>query len=549
MRSDLIPAAAVVVLLAAAAAPAPAADAPPLFEGLGSHSRKVTTTSADAQRYFDQGLAFLFAFNHDEAIKSFKHAATIDPDCAMAHWGVSIASGPHYNKTDLPDDRAKQAWASLQLARAKSKSAPPADQALIAALAARYADPAPAERKPLDQAFAKAMRAAWERFPHDGDIGALYAESMMDLRPWEMWTTDGKPQPGTEEVVATIESVLTKHPDHPLALHLYIHAVEASPNPGKAERAADRLRQLQPALGHMVHMPSHTYIRRGRWQEAVEANERAIKVDNDYAKAVPGQQFYRMYMAHNHHMLSFAAMMQGQSAMSLAAVRTMIGGVPPEAAADPKTAAILDGFVTAPMEVMKRFGRWDDILAQPEMPEVFPIARAMRHELRGVAYAAKGQVAEARQEQKQFREAVKKVPPDATFGHNSAADLFAVAEDVLEGEILAREGKLAEAVTALQSAAAKEEKLKYSEPPAWVVPVKHALGAWLLKANRPAEAEAVYRADLAQWPENGWSLFGLAASLEAQGKKDEAAAVRRKFDAVWKHADVTPPASCFCAAN
>jgi tetratricopeptide (TPR) repeat protein len=552
MRSYLTSAAATVGLLMAATAPAataPETDAPPLFEGLGSHSRKVTTTRPAAQKYFDQGLAFLFAFNHDEAIRSFKHAAALDPECAMAHWGVAIASGPHYNKTDLPADRAAQAWASLQLARAKSKAAPLADQALIEALSARYADPAPAERKPLDEAFAKAMRGAWERFPQDGDIGALYAESMMDRRPWELWTVDGKPQPGTEDIVATLETVLKAHPDHPLALHLYIHAVEASPNPGKAERAADRLRQLQPALGHMIHMPSHTYIRRGRWQEAVEANERAIKADDDYAKTVPGQQFYRMYMAHNHHMLSFAAMMQGQSAKSLAAVRTMLAGVPPQFAADPKSAAIVDGFVTAPMEVMKRFGRWDELLAEPQPPEVFPIARAMRHELRGVAYAAKGRLTEAREEQKQFREAVKKVPQEATFGHNTAADLFAVAEEALEGEILAREGKLAEAVAALQSAAAKEEKLKYSEPPAWVVPVKHALGAWLLKAGRAAEAEAVYRADLAQWPDNGFSLFGLAASLEAQGKMAEAAATRRAFDATWKHADVTLPASCFCASK
>jgi len=549
MRSRLITALAVGVLFATAATPAPAAEAPPLFEGLGNHGRRVTTNSPDAQKYFDQGLAFLFAFNHDEAIRSFKHAAALDPDCAMAHWGVGVANGPNYNKPDLPADRANEAWTSLQLARDKAKSAPPADQALIEALAARYADPAPADRKSLDEAFAKAMRAAWERFPQDGDIGALYAESMMDLRPWALWTRDGKPQPGTEEVVATLETVLKAHPDHPLALHLYIHAVEASPDPGKAERAADRLRHLMPALGHMVHMPSHTYIRRGRWQEAVEANERAIKADNDYAKTVPGQQFYRMYMAHNHHMLAFAAMMQGQSAKSLTAVRAMLAGVPQDWVTEPKNAAIADGYVAAPMEVMKRFGRWDDLLAEPEPPAVFPIARAMRHELRGVAYAAKGKIAEAREEQKYFHEAVKKVPEGATFGNNTAADLFAVATDVLEGEILAHEGKLADAVTALLSAAAKEEKLRYSEPPDWVVPVKHALGAWLLKANRPAEAETVYRADLAQWPDNGWSLFGLAASLEAQGKAAEAAAARRAFAAVWQRADVTPPASCFCAAK
>jgi tetratricopeptide (TPR) repeat protein len=547
MRFNLTLTAMVAVLVSAAAA---AAEAPPLFEGLGDHGRKVVTTSPGAQKYFDQGLAFLFAFNHDEAIRSFRHAAELDPDCAMAHWGVAIASGPHYNKPDLPADRAKQAWDSLNKARAKVKTAPPADQALIEAQAARYADPTTeSARKQLDEAYARAMRAVWERFPDDGDIGALYAESMMDLRPWALWATDGKPQPGTEVVVATLETVLKKHPDHPLALHLYIHAVEASPNPKYAERAADRLRRLQPALGHMVHMPSHVDIRRGRWQEAIEANERAIKADGDYAKAVPGQQFYRMYMAHNHHMLAFAAMMQGQSAKSLSAVRTMLAGVPPQWATDPKNAAIVDGYVAAPLEVMKRFGRWDDLLAEPGPPEVFPIARAMRHELRGVAFAAKGQVAEARLEQKCFQEAVKKVPEKATFGNNTATDLFAVAADMLEGEILAREGKLDDAVTALRSAAAKEEKLRYSEPPDWVVPVKHALGAWLLKAGRPAEAEAVYRADLAQWPDNGWSMFGLAASLDAQGKSAEADAARRAFDTAWKRADVSPPASCFCTGK
>jgi tetratricopeptide (TPR) repeat protein len=554
MRSFLTTAATVaflfvaIVVLLFAATVALAADSPQLFEGLGKHGRKVATVSPDAQKYFDQGLAFLFAFNHDEAIRSFKRAGELDPDCAMTHWGVAIASGPHYNKPDLPPDRARQAWDSLQKARAKATTCSPADRALIEAQAARYVDPATAsDRKQLDEAYARAMRTVWEKFPDDGDVGALYAESMMDLRPWALWTADGKPQPGTEQVVATLETVLKKHPDHPLALHLYIHAVEASPNPVLAEPAADRLRRLEPALGHMVHMPSHIDIRRGRWQEALEANERAIKADGDYAKTVPGQEFYRMYMAHNHHMLAFAAMMQGQSAKALAAVREMIAGVPPTWVADPKHAAIVDGYVTAPLEVMKRFGRWDDLLAEPEPPEVFPIARAMRHELRGIAYAAKGEVALAREEQKLFRDAAAKVPEGATFGNNTAVDLFAVAADVLEGEILAREGKLDLAVAALQTAAAKEEKLRYSEPPDWVVPVKHALGAWLLRAGRPAEAEAVYRADLAQWPDNGWSLFGLATSLAAQGKSAEADAAKRAFGAAWKRADVKPPASCFCA--
>jgi tetratricopeptide (TPR) repeat protein len=368
----------------------------------------------------------------------------------------------------------------------------------------------------------------------------------MNLRPWDLWTADGKPQPETPEIVATLEAVLKRNPDHPLALHLYVHAVEASPDPGKADAAADRLRRLQPGLGHMVHMPSHVDVRRGRWQAAIEANERAIRADAAYAKTVPGQEFYRLYMAHNYHMLAFAAMMQGESKRALAAVRDMAAGVPKAWAAKKENAAIVDGFLAAPLEVMKRFGRWDDILAVPEPPELFPIARAMRHQIRGVAHAAKGQVAEAREEQKLFREAAKKTPAEATFGNNKAADLFAVGEDMLEGEILAREGNLAEAVKALRAAVAKGDKLRYSEPPDWVVPVRHALGAWLLRAGDPAGAEAVYRQDLKQWPDNGWSLFGLAASLEAQGKKAEAARVREQFDAAWKRADVKLSASCFC---
>jgi tetratricopeptide (TPR) repeat protein len=457
-----------------------------------------------------------------------------------------MANGMHINKTAVEPERVKAATAALIRAERHVLKAKGADLALIAAIAVRYADPAGADRRKLDEAYAKAMKAAWEKHPTDADVGALYAESLMNLRPWDLWTPDGKPQPETPEIVATLEAVMKVNPSHPLAVHLYIHAVEASPEPGKADAAADRLRHLQPALGHMVHMPSHIDIRRGRWQAAVEANDRAIAADAAYARTVPGQGFYRLYMAHNYHMLSFAAMMHGESKRALAAVRDMAAGVPKEWVVVPENAAIVDGYLTAPMEVMKRFGRWDDILAEPDFPELFPIARAMRHQLRGVAYAAKGQVGVARTEQKLFREAAKRVPEKATFGNNVAADLFAVGEDMLTGEILAREGRLPEAIAALRSAVAKEGKLRYSEPPDWVVPVRHALGAWLLKAGDPAGAEVVYREDLKQWPDNGWSLFGLAASLEAQGKKDEAAAVRSQFDEVWKRADVKLPSSCFC---
>ncbi len=536
------------LIVLAFAASASAADSPPLFEGLGKHSRPVSA-KPDAQKYFDQGLAFLYAFNHDEAIRSFQHAATLDPECPMIHWGVAIANGSHYNRPDVPADRAKAALAALREAERHILKAKGADAALIGALVVRFGDKPGGEQKQLDEAYAKAMKAAWEKHPKDADVGALYAESMMNLRPWDLWATDGKPQPGTEEIVATLEAVHKLNADHPLALHLYIHAVEASPEPGRADEAAAKLRHLQPALGHMVHMPSHTDIRRGRWQEAVEANERATAADAKYAKTVPEQNFYRLYMAHNYHMLAFAAMMQGQSKKALDAVRAMAAGVPPEWVAKPGNAAIVDGYLAAPLEVMKRFGMWDEILKEPEPPELFPIARAMRHELRATAYAAKGQLAEAREEQKRFREAVKKVPKDATFSNNKAADLFAVAEDFLEGEIKLREGKLAESAELLKAAIAKEDKLRYAEPPDWAIPVRHALGAVLLKMDKPAEAEAVYREDLRKWPDNGWSLHGLAASLEAQGKKDEAAAAKAKFEAVWKRADVKPPSSCFCVVK
>jgi tetratricopeptide (TPR) repeat protein len=516
------------------------------YTGLGEHTRSVATSSPEAQKYFDQGLAFMYGYNHDEAIRAFRRAAELDPHCAMAHWGASLSMGKNYNYPHFPPDKAKAAWKSLQLAQATSKNESEANRALIQALAARYADPLPKDTRPLEEAYAKAMKAASEKFRNDADIGALYAESLMNLRPWDLWTVDGKPQPETAEILKALETVLGFAPNHPLANHLYIHACEASPHPEKADAAADRLRAMQPALGHMVHMPSHIDVRRGRWQAAIEANDKAIVADRNYAKTVPEQGFYRMYMAHNHYMLVFAAMNQGESKRALKVVRDMLADVPTDWVARPENAAVADGFVAAPLEVMKRFGMWNEILQEPEPPEIFPIARAMRHQIRAVAYAAKGATAKAREEQELFREAAKKPAKDATFGNNKAADLFAVGDDMLEGEILVREGKMEAGVKALRSAIAKEDKLRYSEPPDWVVPVRHALGAFLLRDGRHAEAEAVYREDLRRWPDNGWSLHGLLANLAAQGKKGEAAKVRARFEEIWKHADVKITSSCFC---
>ncbi|CAN5481824.1 hypothetical protein BH10PLA2_BH10PLA2_17170 [soil metagenome] len=518
----------------------------PLFEGLGKHSHKIATKNPKAQQYFDQGLMFMFAYNHAEAVRAFQEAVKLDPECAMASWGIALASGMNYNDPSFTPEKAKVTTEALAKAGEKAALESDANQGLISALAARYPDPAPKDRAIAEQAYSAAMRALWMQSPTDADIGALHAESLMNLRPWDLWKEDGKPQPGTSEILNTLEAVLKLQPGHPLANHLYIHAIEASPEPGKADAAADALRGKYPALGHLLHMPSHIDIRRGRWEPAVESNSRAIIADREYQKAVPGQGFYRLYMSHNFHMLTFAAMMEGRSELALKTIRDMVAAVPKEWVAVKENAAIADGFLSMPLEVLKRFGRWDDILKEPEPPETFPIARAMRHYNRGVAFAAKGKVTEARESQLQLQAAAKLVPAEATFGNNKATDMLAIADQMLAGEILFREGKLKEAITALESAVAREDKLRYSEPPDWFVPARHALGAILLRDKQLGAAESAYREDLRRWPDNGWSLHGLAQTLELQGKTAEAAKVKEQFNQIWKRADVKIQSSCFC---
>jgi tetratricopeptide (TPR) repeat protein len=482
----------------------------PLFDGLGNHSRKIETHAATAQRYFDQGLMFMFAFNHDEAVRAFRQAAELDPGCAMAYWGIALASGMNYNDPSFTPQKAKVAADALARARQQAAGETDANRALIDALGHRYPDPAPQERADAEKAYSRAMKAAWQKFPTDADIGALYAESLMNLRPWDLWTPDGKPQPETPDILRTLEAVLKLEPAHPLANHLYIHALEAAPEPAKADAAADALRGRQPALGHLLHMPSHIDIRRGRWQPAVEANRLAIRADNTYQQAVPEQGFYRLYMAHNYHMLTFAAMMQGQSGLALKTIRDMTAAVPREWLAVPANAAIADGFAAMPLEVLKRFGRWDDILKEPQPPEGFPIARALWQCDRAIAFAAEGEVQKARQAQTSFRAAAANLPGDATFGNNKAADLLAIADHFLESEILLRARDLKGAITALERAVLREDQLRYSEPPDWFVPARHTLGAVLLHAKQAEAAEQVYREDLRRWPDNGWSLHGLA---------------------------------------
>lgn len=517
----------------------------PFHEGLGSYRLRITTDSSLAQKYFDQGMAFLHGFNHGAAIRSFRAAVEADPGCAMAHWAIALASGPHINFSAVPPDAAALAWSELEIARKHAAGATPFEQRLIEALGARYANPQPEDRTPLDAAYADAMREVWKEFPDNADAGALFAEALMNLRPWDQWTPDGKEQPGTAEVIATLDAVLKIRPDHPLANHLYIHAVEASPNPERADEAAERLRNLQPGMAHNVHMPTHIDVRRGRWQKAVESNLKAIEADRKYREtAGPPAGFLNVYAAHNRHMLAYAAMMTGQSKLAMTHMREMVKELPEEFLREFAIAA--EGFAVMPLEVMVRFGQWDDILAEPEWyPDYMPFCRALHSATRAIALGAKGDTQAARREQKTLQERIQAVPQEATFGNNPAHDILLVATRMVEGEILVHEGRIDEGCAALRAAIEAEDRLKYDEPPGWLIPVRHALGATLVKNGRFAEAEQVYREDLARYPENGWSLYGLTQCLYARSS-DEAADVDARFQRVWAKADTSLLSSCFC---
>ena len=528
-----------------AASTQPARTSTPIaLEGLGSHRRRVTQASPEAQRWFDQGLKLVYAFNHDEAIRAFTQAASLSPGCAMAWWGVAYANGPHINNPQVDPEHAAAAWSALQRAQAAAAWSSATEQALISALARRYANPQPGDRAPLDAAYAEAMREVQGSFPDDADIAALTAEALMDVHPWDYWDASGNPKPWIEGIVRTLEAGLALDSRHPMLNHLYIHAVEASPHPEKATGAADILLDLQPGLGHMVHMPSHIYVRTGRWTDAVESNQRAIAADRAYRSKVPGQGFYSVYMAHNHHMLAYAAMMSGRSAAALQAAKDLVAGIPADFRA--AMAPIVDLYYAMPLEVLMRFGRWDEILAAPEFEADLPGSRALRHAARAIAFAAKGDLAQARSEQQAFASARTKVSKDATYGNNPVGNVLQVAQHLVAGELHYRAGDRDKGLAELRKATAAEDALRYDEPPEWIQPSRHALGAALVDAGRYAEAETVFREDLRRVPGNGWALYGLSQALARQRKSAESKRVETKFQVVWKDADVQISSACFC---
>jgi tetratricopeptide (TPR) repeat protein len=494
-------------------APAPAATAPPpLFDDVGTLQHPITTANPQAQRYFDQGLRFIYAFNHDEATRAFKEAARLDPNCAMAYWGIALTLGPNYNlPVDAERDRA--AYEALQKALSLAPQVSEAERAYIEAVAKRHSSDPKADRKALDQTYANAMREVAKRYPDDLDAATLFAEALMNVRPWDLWTHDGQPQPGTEEIVSTLESVLKRNPDHPGAIHYYIHTVEASPQPERAVPFADRLGKLTPGAGHLVHMPSHIYIRVGRYHDAAESNAKAAAIDAAYIEKYNIQGAYRMmYYPHNIHFFWAAATLEGRSAEALQAARDFSAKLPVEMV---RQMPMVEAFVPTYLFALVRFGKWQEILKQPAPPADLTYSTGMWHYARGLAFAAKKQWKKAATAHATLTEIAKATPPDARVMMNSAAALLNLAASVLAGELAAKQGKTAEAVQSLETAVRQQDELRYEEPPSWYYPVRQSLGAVLLKAGRAAEAEAVYREDLKRNPENGWSLYGLTQSLRA----------------------------------
>jgi len=517
---------------------------------LGVHEWQITGNS-EAQRWFDQGQRWMYAFNHDEAIRAFTRATETDPTCAMAWWGIALCKGPHINNPAMDEAASKVAWDALKHAEAHASRGTRVERALIGALAARYADPAfdplpldPVARAPLDRAYAQAMRDVHREFPGHVEIQVLYAEALMDLRPWDLWSLDGEPRPETIEICALLESALRRAPGHPGANHYYIHAVEASPTPERAEVVATRLRTLVPDSGHLVHMPSHIDVRLGRWNLAADQNAIAERVHDAYLLRSPRQGLYRAYMFHNTHFKAYACMMAGRRSEALAASRAMMKSIPEEFYAS--FAPIVDAYSSIEVECLLRFGEWDALLAHPEPRADLPITRCFWRFARAAALAAQGNTDQARAEQRRFKEYVSRVPAGAMMAINPAEKVLRIADHMLEGEILFREGKTKESVEQLRTAIAIEDTLMYIEPPDWVQPVRHTLAAVLLNAGRADEAASVYAEDLRRWPENGWSLYGLASAQRAAGRETEAKESEKRAAAAWSRADIHPGPSCLC---
>lgn len=516
-----------------------------LFDGLGDFHRQITTNSREAQQYFDQGMRFLWAFNHDESTRSFARAAELDPQCALCYWGVALTVGPNYNLPFMAEPRAKVAAQALALAQKNSAHTAPVEKALIDALVSRYLNAKPldpASAGPVLAAYADAMSNVAKQFPEDLDVQTLYAESMMNRNAWKLWGADGKPAPGTLEIQKTLEYVLARNPRHPGANHYYMHTMEASPHPEKAVAAAEAVRGMMPAAGHLEHMPAHIMQRVGRYEEAAEANRKGAAADETYFTQTRPLDYYAMYTAHNYQFLAYSAAMEGRKAETLDAVRNSRRMI-----SDEMLLAMpgFDWMLAEEYAALVRFGLWDEMLAKPAPnPKLNALTGGYLYG-RGMAFAAQGRIDDAQKTVHELQALAAKLPADAPAGFNTGQDIFALSAVVVQARIATAEGRTNDAIALLRDAVNREDKLAYDEPKDWFFPVRHLLGAQLLAAGQPKPAEAVYREDLKRNPANGWALYGLVAALEAQKKSVEAAKIARDFAVAWKRADIALKASAF----
>lgn len=516
-------------------------DRTPLYDNLGTYHMAVTTRSPVAQRYYDQGLRLTYGFNHDEAIKSYREGIRADSSCAMCWWGIAYALGPNIN---VPMDTAavRPAWEALQQAVRLAPRVSAREQAYIKALRSRYSSDPAANRASLDSAWARSIGEVSSMYPRDNDAATLHAEALMDLRPWNYWNNAGRPRaPSTIETVAILEGIVKRTLDNPGACHFYIHAVEASNFAARAVPCAERLGSLMPGAGHLVHMPTHIYMRLGRWDDAVEHNAHAVQVDQEYLAARHPTGVYPLgYVPHNYHVMWEALNMLGRSKEALSTARTIAGKVPPDVV---RMIPPFEYYSPVVLFTLARFSRWDEVLKEPAPPADLRYTTGIWHYARGLAFAAKDALDSAAAEQASVAAIAAKVPPDLPANLNSQQALLRIADRHLAAAIAARQKHTDEAVRIYRQGIALEDELTYDEPTAWALPLRQQLGALLLAAGRPKEAERAFRQDLVRYPNNGWSLYGLAQALAAQGRTKESQAVDARFRKAWSRADAKPLAS------
>lgn len=522
----------------------------PLFQGLEGIDFKISTQNKEAQTYFNQGMMLSYGFNHAEAARSFYEAIRLDSSSAMAYWGFAYVLGPNYNG-GMEEDNFERAYNAVIKAQKLSKNSTPKEISLINALATRYAENPPADRTPLDIIYAKEMKKVYDQYPSDPDVGALYAESLMNLHPWDLYDKETKnPKEWTPELLAVLEHLMKLNPKHPGAHHFYMHALEASATPEKALASAKLLGTLVPGSGHLVHMPSHIYINTGDYHLGTLSNLKAVEIDSIYTTACHAQGAYPLaYFPHNYHFLTATAALEGNSNVSWTAAKKMQQHTPKDIMREPGWGT-LQHYYTTPYYVAVKFAMWDSIqsIPAPEKDLVYP--QAIWHYAKGMAYLGKGDLENAQKES----EILKVFAADTTLQHltiwniNTTADLVQIASKILSAELASKQNRMEAAISLLKEAVELEDKLNYNEPPDWFFSVRHHLGPVLLKAGKYTDAETVYRKDLQTWKRNGWALIGLYHSLTSQKKNIEAKQVKDAFDESWQYADVKITSSS-CMAN